>query len=170
MKTLAGLLCILFSASAFSQSPATHNGLLDHLAGQWVLQGTIAGKETTHDVSADWVLRHQYLQMHEVSREKDSTGQAAYEAIVLFGWDQKRGEYGCLWLDITGGWSFTDQGIGRGRPQGNEIPFLFTFPDSVYFHTTFVYDGKNDSWKCLMDDDEKGIRKAFARLTLTRNR
>jgi hypothetical protein len=30
--------------------------LLDHLAGQWILQGTIAGKRTTHDVQVEWVL------------------------------------------------------------------------------------------------------------------
>src|SRR5579872_4632366 len=41
---------------AFGQQPTFHDPLLDHLAGNWVLQGTIAGKETTHDVEAAWVL------------------------------------------------------------------------------------------------------------------
>jgi len=37
---------VTLSASfAFAQQPTFHDQLLDHLAGDWVLQGTIAGKK-----------------------------------------------------------------------------------------------------------------------------
>jgi hypothetical protein len=52
--------------------------LLDRMTGAWVLKGMIAGKPVTHDVDATWVLRREYLQIHEVSREKDPDGQASY--------------------------------------------------------------------------------------------
>jgi len=67
----------------FGQQPTFHDQLLDHLPGNWVLQGTIAGKDTTHDVTAEWVLGHQYVRIHEVSREKNSQGLPAHEAMVL---------------------------------------------------------------------------------------
>jgi hypothetical protein len=63
--------CILVLVGiAGAQQPTFHDALLDHLAGSWVLQGTIAGRPTTHDITAEWVLAHQYLRLQEVSREK----------------------------------------------------------------------------------------------------
>ena len=81
-------LFFLAIASCFAQTTQTPPAnsppeLLDHFAGQWVLQGTIAGKQTTHNVQADWVLKREYLRLHEVSREKDAKGDPAYEAMVL---------------------------------------------------------------------------------------
>jgi hypothetical protein len=49
--------------------------LRGHLSGNWVLRGTIGGRPTTHGVEACWVLRHEYLQIHEVSREKEASGE-----------------------------------------------------------------------------------------------
>ena len=46
-------LCLLFLlGGCLAQEPATNSPLelLDHLAGEWVLQGTIAEKQTTHEV------------------------------------------------------------------------------------------------------------------------
>ena len=40
----------LFSLSASSQSSNFQDALLDELTGIWVLQGTIAGEKTTHDI------------------------------------------------------------------------------------------------------------------------
>ncbi len=42
----------LFSLSASSQSSDFQDALLDELTGIWVLQGTIAGEKTTHDIVA----------------------------------------------------------------------------------------------------------------------
>ena len=65
------LLLILCSANMASvQQPPVNSPLLDHLVGKWVLRGTIAGKETTHDVTAEWVLDHHYVMIHEISRRR----------------------------------------------------------------------------------------------------
>jgi hypothetical protein len=50
---------------AFAQQSAAYDPLLDHLTGNWILQGTIAGHETTHDIEAEWVLGHEYVRLHE---------------------------------------------------------------------------------------------------------
>jgi hypothetical protein len=81
--------------------------LLNHLAGNWVLEGTLGGRHSTHDVTAEWILNHEYLRFHEVSREKNKNNRPAYEAIVIISWDNKADEYRCLWLDTTGGGGLT---------------------------------------------------------------
>lgn len=79
------LLCFLLgSVFTAAQKPETRPiTLLDHLTGSWVLQGIIADKRTAHDVDATWVLNHEYVQLHEISREKNDSGGPEYEAIVL---------------------------------------------------------------------------------------
>src|ERR1700733_7172038 len=93
----------LLACSTICQGAPLKDPLLERLVGTWVLRGTIAGKQTTHDVVTEWVLGHQYLRIHERSREKDDKGQAQYEAIVLIGWDEAASEFQCLWLNTTGG-------------------------------------------------------------------
>jgi len=142
--------------------------LLDHLVGKWVLNGQIDGKQTTHDIDAEWVLNREYLRLHEVSRERNAKGGPAYEAIVLFSWDQRAGQYSCLWLDTTGGGGLSGNGIGRGKPDADSIPFAFKFPDGNVFHNTFIFDQKAGSWQWVMDGEEGGKLQPFARVTLTK--
>ena len=144
------------------------DSLFDRLVGQWVLRGTIARQQTTHDVTFTWMLGREYVQMHEVSREKTANGTPAYEAVVLLGRDPKTGEYGILWMDNTAASAFDPAGIGKGRVGGDSIPFLFNYSATDRFHTTFVYDRAADSWQWHMDNDSAGVRKPFARVTLTR--
>lgn len=141
---------------------------LDNLVGQWVLTGAIHGAPTTHDVTAEWILNREYLRLHEVSRERDSAGAPVYEAVVLIGWDAQTGEYTCLWLDTTGGGGLVGWAIGRGRPDGDSIPFLWHYADSTRFHNTFVYSRQAGTWRWIMDNDVGGKLSPFARLTLAR--
>jgi hypothetical protein len=153
------------SGIVFAQQPTFHDALLDKLAGTWLLQGTIAGKPTTHDVTAEWVVRHQYLRIHEVSHEKNAEGQPEYEAMVFVGWDQNAAHYVCIWLDTYGGMNETS--LGRAKRDGDVIPFLFKDKDST-FHTQFIYHRDADNWEWRMDSEEKGAMKPFARVTLKR--
>lgn len=166
LRIFASIVLVSFSASA--QQPTFQDPLLDHLIGKWILQGTIAGGETTHDIVSEWVLDHQYVRLHEVSREKNAKGQAAYEAIVFVGWDQPSSEYACLWLDTTGGGGISAQAIGHAKRSGDEIAFLFKGKDGSIFHTTFAYRKGNDTWRWLMDGEEGGKLQPFARVTLTK--
>jgi hypothetical protein len=143
--------------------------LLDQMVGTWVLRGTIAGQQTTHDVRFEWILAHQYLRFYEVSREKDEKGEPQYEAMVLLGWDAKTSQYACLWLDNTGGGGLAaDRTIGYAKPGGDSLAFLFKFPSGELFHTTFAFDRASHSWQWLMDGEEGGKLQPFARVKLTR--
>ena len=161
-------LIILLSCAASAQQFEFQDPLLDRLIGKWVLQGTIDGKETTHDIVAEWVLDHEYVRIHEVSREKDARGQAAYEAIVFIGWDKSSSQYACLWLDSTGGGGLSDPTIGRAKRSDDEIAFLFKTKAGSVFHTTFAYSKGSDTWQWLMDGEEGGKLQPFARVRLTR--
>ena len=166
--SLCAMACAL-SAPAQSQSPEPLK-LLDHLVGDWVLTGSIAGKQATHEVQARWVLRHEYLELHEVSREKEQNGDPAYEAIVLFSWDPKTNQYSCLWMDSTAGGALTSQVTCRATPSGNSIPFVLTISSSESIHTTFTYRGGSDTWQWLIDNEAKGKTDRFANLELSRKK
>jgi hypothetical protein len=159
-------LLVLVSLSASAQQPPFQDPLLDHLIGNWVLQGTIGGKETTHDIVSEWVLGHQYVRLHEVSHEKNAKGQAAYEAIVFIGWDQSSSQYACLWLDSTGGGGLSAQALGYAKRSGDEIALVFKGKDGSIFHTTFAYNKGADTWEWLMDGEEGGKLQPFARVRL----
>jgi hypothetical protein len=163
------VLAVVAGARSLSQSPAANPPLLDRLAGRWVLRGEIAGKTTTHDVVAEWVLNRGYLQIHETSREKDAQGRPQYEAIIYVESDAKSGDVSCLWLDSTASAAFTQDGVGRARPVGGSLPFVFKDAgDRISFTNTFAYDAKTDSWRWIMDNVANGKSKPFGRVNLTR--
>jgi hypothetical protein len=153
------------TTAAVAQAPEFHDPLVDHLAGKWVLQGTLAGKTTTHDLDAHWVIQHHYLLLHEVSREKNKKGEPEYEANVYITWNGAQKEYGCVWLDVYGGVSPVS--LGTGKTEENKIPFVFKDKDST-FHTVFAYSPKDDTWTMNMDSEDKGKLSPFGRMTLKR--
>jgi len=170
MKLL--LAAVAFAAAAmatpmaFAQTSRAPGELLDRISGTWVLEGTIAGKQTTHDVVGTSVLNGQYVQLHEVSHDLDVHGRPVYEALVYLTWEDSRGEYSCLWLDSTSNAGLSNGVRGRAKPSGDEIALTFTYPSGQMFHTTLAYDRAADKWQWRMDDEEKGHRVPFARMVM----
>jgi hypothetical protein len=167
-RTLVLSFALVLGAHQLSAQALPPDSLFDRLIGRWVLRGTIARQQTTHDVTFEWMLGREYVQMHEISRERTPSGAPAYEAVVLFGRDPRTGEYGCLWMDNTAASAFDPAGIGRGRVAGDSIPFFFRYSAIDAFHNTFVYDRAADRWQWHLDNDSAGVRRPFARVTLTR--
>lgn len=142
--------------------------LLNHLAGNWVLEGALGGKHSTHDVTADWILNHEYLRFHEVSREQNKNGGPAYEAIVIISWEDKTNEYTCLWLDNTAGGGLSGP-IARAKQDGRSIPFIFVLSPNESLQTSFTYDNAADRWHLTIDDVKDGKSDRFGDVTLTRS-
>ena len=166
MRTFA-IFALLVASRLPAQSLAP-DSVFDRLLGHWVMRGTIARQQTVHDVTFERMLGREYLHMHEVSRERSAAGTPEYEAVVLFSRDAKTGEYAALWLDNTGVTTFEPAAVGHGAVSGDSIPFLFKYTATDSFHNTFVYDRATDSWQWHMDNDSAGVRRPFARVTLTR--
>jgi hypothetical protein len=163
------LLASIVLAAAPLRAQSLHpDSLFSRLAGHWVLRGTIARQPTTHDVDFTWMLGREYLQMHEVSRERGADGRPSYEAVVMFGRNPATGEYATLWMDNTASSAFDPAGTGHGFVVGDSIPFVFDYTPATKFHTTMLYHGARDAWEWHMDNDSAGVRRPFARVTLTR--
>jgi len=167
MKQLVIVMTIFVSLIAMAQQPPVSSPLLDHLAGKWLMQGTVGKQAVTHDFDAEWVLQHHYLRFQEVSREKNDKGEPQYEATVFIGWNEKTKRYACVWLDVYGG--LTSESIGVAAPKENELAFVFTDEHGeTSFTNTFIYDPKTNAWQNHLDNVVKGEAKPFARFNLTK--
>lgn len=161
------LLGIMLSLSAVADEPSFQDELLDRFVGTWVLRGTMAGGEVTHDIVAGWTLGHQYMKFDEVSRETDDAGKPLYEATVIIGWDQASGRYVCQWLDSTGGGGLVNDAFGYAEPADDKLAFIFG-DDDGRFHTTFAYNRSDDSWDWSMDAEKDGEFSLFSRVSMIR--
>jgi hypothetical protein len=139
------------------------------MIGSWVLEGMMAGQQTTHDVTFQWVLGYEYVQMHEISRERTRANTPRYEAIVYIGRDSSTKEYAALWLDNTAYGAFAPAGTGHGVAAGDSIAFVFTESPTNHVDTRFKYNRSADTWEWHLDNVESGVAKPFARVTLRRN-
>jgi Protein of unknown function (DUF1579). len=160
MRYLLAAAALLFAIPGFA---ADKDLFLDHMAGRWVLSGTIENQPTTHEVTAEWILQNTYLRFIEIAREKDAAGKPLYEAEVLLGYDPAKKRYVCFWYDITG---VAGPGSGgEASRDGDRLPFVFKSA-SGDFHTTFAYQSASESWTVAMDADVKGKLVPFAQLTM----
>ena len=148
---------LLAAMPAFAQQATFDDPLVDHLAGKWVLTGQMGNGQVTHDITAEWVLAHQYLE----------DGSPVYQAKIFIGWDAGKKIYDCVWLDDFG--SISTQSLGYASPQGNSIAFVFhNRDDAGSFHTTFTWHYQNNTWSMDMDNvTTDGKIAPFARTTLT---
>jgi len=161
----------MLGVGAFAVEPEHSETLLDRLPGNWVLSGKLAGRETIHDISADWALDRGYLRIHEISRAKAPSGAPIYEAIVFVSHNTKTDDYTCLWLDSTSNEGLVAEGFGHAKRNANSLPFVFRDANGqVSFENTFVYDPTSDSWNWVMDNVAAGKRKPFGRVTLVKLR
>jgi hypothetical protein len=167
MRTVFAVVAMLAATPAFGQQAPFNDPLVDHLAGKWVLTGKMDKGQVTHDLTAEWVLAHQYLELHEVSREKNKDGSPAYQATVYIGWGAKKQIYDCVWLDDYG--SISTQSLGYAKPSGDSIAFVFQDRDDPgTFHTTFTWHPKDETWSMDMDQVTNGKSSVFARTILIR--
>ena len=167
LKQLVLLATLLVAVTVMAQQAPVSSMLLDHLAGKWLMQGTVGKQSVAHDFDAEWVLQHHYLRFREVSREKNDKGEPQYEATVFIGWNEKNKQYACVWMDVYGG--ATAESIGFATAKENELAFVFTDErGETSFTNRFIYDPKTNTWENQLDNVVKGEAKPFARFKLTK--
>ena len=139
--------------------------LLTNMAGTWKASGTIRGQSADQTVEAQWVLNHQFLQIHETGAVASGKSSPSYEAIVMVGYDNASERYVAHWMDIYGG-RFSET-LGFGARSGEQIEFVFEYPDGP-FRTTFHWLRDKKQWQWSMrTKDNAGRWTEFAKLTLT---
>jgi hypothetical protein len=140
--------------------------LVDHLAGTWRLEGQVMGHDAHHDVSAEWVLNHQFLRFEEKTAANAPKDEHPYNAIWFLGYDSTSERYVLHLMDIFGA-RFSET-LGYGVRDGNQIRFVFEYPDGP-FHTVFRWNPENDTWDWLMEQkDKSGKWVSFANLKLAK--
>ena len=138
-----------------------HDDLLENLVGKWKLDRKMRSRTAENHVDVQWVLNHQFLQIHM----KDVANPPQYEALVTVGAGAADGSYVVYWLDSFGG-LYSEKGYGTR--DGNSIKFVFPYPDGEV-HNTFSWLSESNSWHCLIEQaGTDGQLVVFAEDTLTR--
>lgn len=144
-----------------------HDELLDNLQGRWKVMGTIRGQPREMELSAEWVLNHQFLLVRERDM-KAIEGKQPYEAQIYIGYDNASEHYVAHWIDIFGG-RFSET-LGFGSRSGNGINFVFEYPDGP-FHNTFTWNPESKTWHFLLEQkNAEGKWTVFADQTASKVR
>ena len=102
--------------------PALKDPFLDNFVGDWsVAREMNNGRTIESIVRGEWVLKHQFIQLHYGAGEK----APEYEALVFIGFDDAAKSYVCHWVDVFGG---RYSGVGRGRLDPNLLGIEFRQP------------------------------------------
>ena len=130
------------------------------------MEGQVVGREAHQEVQAEWVLNHQFLRLHEETAADAPKTEHPYEALWFLSYDQVSERYVLHLMDIFG--ARYSETLGYGTREGNQIRFVFEYPDGP-FHTTFVWNPEKDTWEWLMEQkDKNGKWTPFADLKLMR--
>lgn len=158
---------LLFPSSVAAQTQASWNDdLVDHMAGTWKLEGQLVGQEAHHEVHAEWVLNHQFFRMEEKTAASAPATEQRYQAFWFLGYDPVSERYVLHLMDVFG--ARYSETLGYGTRDGNQIRFVFEYPDGP-FHTVFRWNPEKDSWEWLLDQKDKSGKWApFANLKLTK--
>jgi hypothetical protein len=163
---LPGLPCLsaagatLMAPPAYSQADGRgsrfEDDLFARLEGDWLVTRQIRGTEVKNQLSATWVLQHQFLRL----QMRDVASPPRYEAEVYIGYSYAAKAYVAHWMDNFGG-HFS--AAGRGQRDGNSVEFRFEYPDGPFFNT-FAWDPASGTWSCHLESVGKdGKRSTFAR-------
>jgi hypothetical protein len=169
MKSLLLIFTALLALPMMAQAPAEwRDDLVDHLAGSWKLEGSVMGSNAHHDVQADWVLNHQFLRIEEKTASKAPATERTYDAVWYLGYDSISDRYVLHLMDTFG--ARYSETLGYGIRDGNQIRFVFEYPDGP-FHNTYSWNAQENSWQWSMEQKNKeGKWVPFADLKLTRGR
>lgn len=163
---LIALIAVSASNSAAQVPAGWHDDLVDHMAGAWNVGGEVMGRAAHHNLEAEWLLNHQFLRLHEKTSADAPATESKYEAIWFLSYDTVSERYVLHLMDVFGA-RFSET-LGYGTRSGNEIRFVFEYPDGP-FHTTFRWSPEKDAWEWLMEQKDKdGKWTSFADLKLTR--
>ena len=158
---------LLFSVATGAQAPPPwKDPFVDHLAGAWKVEGTLVGQRAHHTVIAEWVLNHQFLRIEEKTSPDAPKTESSYDSLWFLGYDDVSERYVLHLMDIFGG-RFSET-LGYGTRNGNEIRFIFEYPDGP-FHNTMRWVPEKETWEWLLEQKDKNGKWApFADLHFTR--
>ena len=162
-STILLLLFITVATLVAGPKPELKDPFLDNFVGDWSVARKMGnGRTIESTVRGEWVLKHQFIQLHYGAGEK----APEYEALVFIGFDDAAKSYVCHWIDVFGGHY---SGVGRGRLDPNLLGIEFRFDSKEGSLTNkFGFDPETKSWTSLIRQEENGQWKNFAEEKWTR--
>jgi len=136
-----------------------YRGFLDHLAGQWLLTGTMGDVDLRQEVDAKWILGERFLSMYFNSITAEDNPTSDYEAVYHIGFNEESEIYVMHLLDTTE--VPVECTVGRAKREGNSLPFLFEYGDMRFFNV-FTWYPEKDRWSFRQSFDEDGDTRLFA--------
>lgn len=137
---------------------------LDHLVGNWDLNGRMGDKILLQKAVGRWVLKGLFVELRFRAVQVGKEGNPSYEAIYLIGYDDNAGNYVLNLFDTFGVTSRPVPGLGKRG--GNTIRFVFSH-DAGPFVNAFTWHPKECSWTMLLTSEENGKTKVFAEKQMT---
>jgi hypothetical protein len=159
-NSFAVLLLLIVATPLYAQESSRGKGLndplLDKLVGDWNVERTFGGGQTaTNLVHGEWVLQHQFVELHY----HDTVTPSAYEAIALIGYDNIGKRYICHWTDNFGG-TYSDVGFAPRDEAANALDFKFE-SHTGQLENRFVFDRQSGAWTSTIQQREKGEWNLF---------
>jgi len=156
----------LLAISSSAQTAPDWRDLADTMTGDWSMTGQVMGQQAHHKVHAEWMLNRQFLRIEESTVLDAPKTERRYDAVWFLGYDSISDRYVIHLLDGFGA-RFSET-LGYGVRSGNQLQFVFEYPDGP-FHTTFRWSPDSNKWEWLMEQKGKdGNWGQFADLFLAR--
>lgn len=138
------------------------NGLLDAMAGDWMVTGTTLGNPIKYTLHGQRVLAGGFVRLDLV----DTNNPPAYQADVYLGYDRTKNDYIMHWLDQFG--AAGARVVGEGRREGESLVIDIPYADGA-FRDTLTYDPNARRWHWLLEaQDKNGKWSTFANYNLAR--
>ena len=148
-----GILVLCFVSTSFAQGPEDttdkrfHDDLLDHLVGKWEVSATVHGQKFTLDREAGWVLNHQYLRIHEKSREVIPWLKVPFERTIFIGYNHRTKRYVVHELNVHGADIPAEpEGFSYAARAGNELAMDHMMGTEVVGRSRWSWDPASGSW------------------------
>lgn len=141
-------LCSVAQTAVDTTDKRFHDDLLEHLVGKWDVSATVYGQKFTLDREAEWVLNHQYLRIHEKSREVIPWLKTPFERTIFIGYNHLKKRYLVYELTVHGGdGPIEPEGFSYGERTGNELKVVLKLSPGVLIHQRFTWDAESGSWR-----------------------
>jgi hypothetical protein len=124
-----------------------HDDLLDRFVGKWEVGAVVYGQKFTLDREADWVLNHQYLRVHEKSREVIPWLKAPFERLVFIGYNHRSKRYVVQEMTVHGAdVPFEPEGFAYGSRTGDELTMDIKNGAEVAIRGRWTWDRASSTW------------------------
>ncbi len=124
-----------------------YDDLLDRLVGKWHVSAVVHGQKFTLDREAEWVLSHQYLRIHEKSREVVPWLKIPFERTIYVGYNPRSKRYVVHELNVHGAnVPFEPEGFSYGTRAGNALEIVHRNKGDVFGIARWTWNPEAATW------------------------